>query len=133
MCPLASYWSTFRTVLAFTITVSLLLASTVVWSVAVDAQGQRPERRTGKPRREKPEGELPDLGDVQQESALQREAPAAIPSTMRSPKVPLEPWNGRRVGDPEPQNGKDPLLRAHARRRFNPRSFNAPPPPVPDD
>ena len=85
-----SHWAILRTIRALTITVSLLLASTVAWSVSVGAQGQSPERRVGKPRRDKPEGELPDLEEVQRESSLEGEAPAAIPSTMRSPKVPLE-------------------------------------------
>jgi YD repeat-containing protein len=56
---------------------------------------------------------------------------------MRSSKVPLEPWNGRRVGDSEPPpktEQTEPLQpvgaqvrRAHARRRVSP------PPPVLDD
>ena len=80
-----------------------------------------------KPRREKPEGALPDLEEVQGE-VHEREAPAAIPSTMRAPKVPHEPWNGRRVGDHEPPGRKDQGLRAHAKRRFV-----SPPPTVLDD
>ena len=87
MFPHVCHWSTLRTALAITISVSLVIASSVVWSVrGVGAQGQGEERRAGKPRRERPEGELPDLGEVQAESVLEREAPAAIPSTMRSPK-----------------------------------------------
>src|ERR1700752_3666261 len=126
MFPHLSHWSTLRTVLASLIT-ACLLASTVVWSASVGAQGQSQERR-GKPRREKPEGTLPDLEDVRRESYEEREAPVAIPSTMRSPKVPVEPWNGRRVGDREPQIRNDQALRAHARRRFHPS-----PPSVLDD
>src|SRR4051812_4985870 len=99
MFPHVSGWSTLRTALAFTIATSLLLSS-VASNLASSAQGQSPQRRAGKPRREKPEGELPDLEEVQRESQFEREAPGAIPSTMRSAKVPLEPWNGRRVGDP---------------------------------
>ncbi|HKS11116.1 MAG TPA: DUF4214 domain-containing protein, partial [Pyrinomonadaceae bacterium] len=102
------------------------MVSTVVWSASVGAQGQS-ERRAGKPRREKPEGELPNLEEAQRESAQERDAPAAIPSTLRSPKVPHEPWNGRRVGDRETEDRKDRVLRAHAKRRFNP------PPSVLDD
>jgi len=127
MFPHLSSWSTLRTVLAITIVVSLLI-STVLWSVPVGAQGQGQERRAGKPRREKPEGTLPDLEEVKGESP-EREAPAAIPSTMRAPKVPHKPWNGRRVGDAEPpQSRRDRELRAHARRRFV-----SPPPTVLDD
>jgi YD repeat-containing protein len=131
MFPHVCHWSIWRTALAITISVSLVIASFVVWSVrGVGAQGQSEERRAGKPRRERPEGELPDLGEAQAESALEREAPAAIPSTMRSPRVPLKAWNGRRVGDPEPRPGADPAMaqvrRAHARARVSP-------PPVLDD
>src|SRR4051794_37093818 len=111
MFPHFFRWSTWRTGLAIVITASLLLGSTVVWSARVGAQGQSVEHRAGKPRREKPEGTLPDLEEVQRESQDEREGPVAIPSTMRSPKVPLEPWNGRRVGDPEPPNRKDQVLR----------------------
>ena len=141
MFPPVPRWSTLRTALAITITVSLLLGSTVAWSTFVHAQGQSAEQRSGKPRREKPEGELPDLEEVQSESAQKREAPAAIPSTMRSPKVPHEPWNGRRVGDRDARDGGGQALeqprpegrrvahvrRAHARARMNPL------PSVPDD
>ena len=141
MFPPVSRWSTLRTALAITITVSLLLGSTVAWSSSVHAQGQSPEQRSGKPRREKPEGELPDLEEAQRESAQVREAPSAIPSTMRSPKVPQEPWNGRRVGDRDARDGGEqalrqprpegrrvaPVRRAHARARVNP------PPSVLDD
>lgn len=123
MFPHKSYWSTLRTVLAIAITVSLVIASTVVWPVrGVGAQGRSQEQRRGTPRREKPEGELIDLEEAQRESAQEREAPAAIPSTMRSPKVSFEPWNGRRVGDPGAESRKDQVLHAHARRRFNPPS-----------
>jgi YD repeat-containing protein len=128
MFPHVSRWSTLRTVLAIVITASLLLTSTLVSTAGVGAQDQSVERRAGKPLRDKPEGTLPDLETVQRESQDEHEAPAAIPSTIRSPKVPLEPWNGRRVGDPEAQSRKDQALRAHARRRFH-----SPPPSVLDD
>ena len=58
-------------------------------------------------------------GDAARERDGGRAAPPPIPSTLRSPKVPLQPWNGRRVGDQ--------INRAHARKRTNP------PPPVLDD
>ena len=132
MLPHTPCRSTLRTALAFTIALSLVV-STVVWSVGVGAQGQTPERRAGKPHREKPEGELPDLEEVQRESQVEREAPVAMPSALRSPKVPLEPWDGRRVGDPESQLKKEPVLRAHARKGFNPWRFKSAPPPVLDD
>jgi hypothetical protein len=118
MLPRVSHWSTLRTALAITISVSLLVC-TLVSSASVGAQNQ--ERQTGKPRREKPEGELPDLQEVQHESQMEREPQAPIPSTARSPKLPLKPWDGRRVGDPEPWIKKDQEperpQRAHASRR----------------
>ena len=117
MFPHLSRWSILRTAIAATIIFSLLLLSTVSWSVNAAAQTRRGEQLTGAPRREKPEGVLPNLEEVQSESQWERESPAPIPSTIRSPKVPLEPWNGRRVGDPETQNGR--VVHAHARRRLS--------------
>jgi len=49
----------------------------------------------GKPRPGKPEGVLPDLETIKKESGKEREAPPPIPSTIRSQKNPLQPWNGR--------------------------------------
>ena len=135
MFPRPAQRSSFRILVAITLSISLLLTPVVFWSASEAAPRQ--ESRAGSPRREKPEGELPDLEEVQRESLHEREAPAPIPSTVRSPKVPLEPWNGRRVGDTEPppkteqteppQPAGRRVRRAHARRRFNP------PPPVLDD
>jgi hypothetical protein len=135
MFPHPEQRSSFRILVAITLSVSLLLP-VVFWSASEAAPVQ--ESRAGSPRQEKPEGELPDLEEVQRESLQGREAPAPIPSTVRSPKVPLEPWNGRRVGDPEQRLGSDQVVnqppslqakvrRAHARNHFNP------PPPVLDD
>src|SRR5215216_2538356 len=85
--------------------------------------------RTPRPRPGKPEGTLPDLEEIQRESRLEREPPAPVPSTVRSAKVPQQPWNGRRVGDPAPEGKLDHGLerRAHARRR------TSAPPAVLDD
>jgi len=97
----------------------------------VTAQGQG--RRGPGPRPGKPEGSLPDLGEVQRESRVEREPPPPIPSTVRSAKVPEQPWNGRRVGDPLPEGTVDHPVergqthRAHARNRLSP------PPTVLDD
>ena len=132
MFPHLAQRSSSRILVAITLTVSLLLMPVVFWPASEAAQGQGASM--GKPQRDKPEGEFPDLEQVQAESALEREAPPPIHSTVRSAKVPLEPWNGRRVGDSEPPpkreqteppqpNGAQ-VRRAHARRRFNP------PPPV---
>ena len=82
---------------------------------------QKPAERTPRPRPGKPEGTLPDLEEIQRESRLEREPPAPIPSTVRSPKVPQQPWNGRRVGDPVTEEKLDQGVerRAHARRRMS--------------
>lgn len=70
---------------------------------------------------------------VQRELPQEREAPAPIPSTIRSPKLPLKPWDGRGVGDPEPPITADQepniTRRAHAHRRVK----TLPPPLVLDD
>lgn len=46
-----------------------------------------------------PEGTFPVLGEVPQEQ-VRLHSPEAIPSTLRSRRKPLQPRNGRRVGDP---------------------------------
>ena len=73
---------------------------------------------------------MPRLEDTQNESNVEREPAAPIPSTVRSPKVPLNPWNGRRVGDPgtrgEMGQATNRVRRAHASR-------SAAPPTVLDD
>ena len=125
--------SVIRIVIALTLCVSLLLVQNA-WIVinSVSAQGQNSSsNREGRPRPGKPEGNLPDLEDVQNESHREHEPAPPIPSTIRSPKVPLEPWNGRRVGDPGTRGELGQVIkrmkRAHASRR-------APaPPPVTDD
>ncbi len=96
MFPHSAQRSSFRILVAITLLLSLLLTPVIFWPASEAAPGQ--DVRVGRPRREKPEGELPGLEEAQRESLQEREAPAPIPSTVRSPKVPLEPWNGRRVG-----------------------------------
>ena len=116
---------TLRACFALTLSVALLRPN-VSFFVSEAAQGQRQYSERGpRPRPGRPEGALPNLEDIQDESQLEREAQPPIPSTMRSPKVPLQPWNGRRVGDP-PAEGKvdhpserGQTYRAHARRRLN--------------
>jgi len=75
------------------------------------SKAAQPERdlpaQKGKPRPGKPDGELPDLEDVKNESPLEREAPLAIPSSVRSNRNAGKPWDGRRVGDPEPPRNLD--------------------------
>ena len=132
-----------RTAIALTICIALLPVPGISFLTSGDAQGQREERKA-KPKPGKPEGELPDLEDIKQESGVEREAPPPIPSTIPSRKNSGKPWDGRRVGDPEPRgnnrDGAEPdlattnkriserrskeTLRAHARVRMM-----VPPPP----
>ncbi|HEX7771821.1 MAG TPA: hypothetical protein VF435_05325, partial [Pyrinomonadaceae bacterium] len=114
--------STLRISLALLLCVALLLMPHV-FVVSEAAQGRRATRGAPPPRPGKPEGTFPNLDEVRNELRSEREPLAPIPSTMRSPKLPLQPWNGRRVGDPfpsqksdqEPERGQ--TRRAHARRR----------------
>ena len=95
-----------HTLVALTISIALLSLPGVSLLISGSAQGQHEERRA-KPKPGKPEGELPDLEDVKNESSIEREAPPPIPSTVRSKKNPLQPWDGRRVGDPGTQGALD--------------------------
>lgn len=99
--------SALRIVFAFITSASLLLVpNATLVDHSASAQGQsQSSNREGRPKPGKPEGSLPNLEDVQNESRLEREPAAPIPSTMRSPKIPLHPWNGKRVGDPGTHKG----------------------------
>ncbi|HET6852593.1 MAG TPA: DUF4214 domain-containing protein, partial [Pyrinomonadaceae bacterium] len=70
---------------------------------------------------------MPNLEAVRSEWQVQREPAVPVPSSIRSPKNTGRPWDGRRVGDPEPAGKLDSTRRAHARRRASP------PPQVLDD
>jgi YD repeat-containing protein len=117
-----------RLVLALMICAALLPVPSFRLLVTEAAQGQSDSRRpNGSPRRERPEGLLPDLEQIKNDSQVEREAPPPIPSTLRSHKNPERPWNGRRVGDPDttlgPLDQADDTIdkktrRAHARRRL---------------
>ena len=124
-----------RTAIALTICIALLPLPGIspLLSGAVQGQSQG-ESRKEKPKPGKPEGMLPDLEEVKNELQFEREPAAPVPSTIRSPKSPLQPWNGKRVGDlgthgttlmARARSGR--TNRAHARSRVNP------PPPVLDD
>ena len=119
-----AFRSRLRVTIALTVC-GVLMASSNVSLLVSEAQNAE-QSRQGKPRPGKPEGSLPDLEDVQNESHVEREPAAPIPSTMRSPKVPLNPWNGKRVGDPGTQKGLGQAInrtrRAHAARRVSPPS-----------
>lgn len=123
----AAQHSALRIALALTISLALLLSVSTPELVAVFAQGQSQSARVARPRPGKPEGDLPNLEEVKSESQREREAPPPIPSTVRSRKNPLQPWDGRRVGDPGTRGELGQVRRAHARRR------PSAPPPLPDD
>lgn len=53
-----------------------------------------------RPRPGAPEGMFPNLDDARQRSHPTASAPLSIPSVIRSPRNPLLPRNGKRVGDP---------------------------------
>src|SRR5215210_5010929 len=94
--------STLRIAISLTICVALLPLASIEPLVSEAARDQSDtDRQKGKPKPGKPEGALPDLDDVKNESQLEREAPPPIPSTLRSQKNSGKPWDGRRVGDPE--------------------------------
>ena len=96
-----------RTGLAFVICVALLALPNISLLVSGAAQGRSEALAPkGKPRPGRPEGVLPDLEAIKNEPGVEREAPPPIPSTIRSQKNPLQPWNGRRVGDPGTQLGQ---------------------------
>jgi YD repeat-containing protein len=122
---------TLRLSLSLTVCASLLLLPNVS-HLSQASQGQSPAQNAG-PLHKKPEGTLPDLEVVKNESNVDREAPHPIPSTMRAKRNEGKPWDGRRVGDPEtlqmlrdqPEVERQ-IRRAHASRR-------ATPPPLSED
>lgn len=114
--------SSLRITLVLLIGVALLPVPRV--SMFVSAMGQERGPRNGPPPRPgKPEGELPDLDDVKNESSIEREPPAPIPSTIRSQRNSGKPWDGRRVGEPPPRDSdhagaRGQTLRSRVRRRM---------------
>jgi YD repeat-containing protein len=91
-----------RTVLALLLCCPLLLTSFTSFTPFTLAQGERVKDSDivrPQPRAAAPEGVFPNLEDAKQAES----APPLLlemPSTMRSPKVPLAPRDGKRVGDP---------------------------------
>ena len=131
--------SAFRILIAL-ITCAALIPLPSIASLVSEAAQDQVEHGKGKPRPGKPEGNWPDLEDLKKESKVEREAPPPIPSTIRSPKNPLQPWNGRRVGDPGNQLGQGVGQRnnlvasnKHPKRLAHARSKMLAAPPVPDD
>lgn len=118
---------TLRIILSFIICTSLLLLPGIsLLSEASQSQDQG-AAHNARPRHKKPEGILPNLEHVKNESNVEREAPPPIPSTMRAKRNEGKPWDGRRVGDPgtqqRPMDQPDVARltrRAHARRRVSP-------------
>lgn len=93
--------STPRIVLALIIVSALLPTSSVSLLLNTFAQGHNQSGgRTVRAMPGKPQGSFPNLDDIQREK---HEAPPPIPSTIRSQRNSGKPWDGRRVGDPWPQ------------------------------
>src|SRR5678815_3405026 len=115
---------TLRIALSFTVCASLLLLPGVSLLSEASSQGQGTVRNA-RPGPKKPEGTLPDLEAVKEESHVEREAPPPIPSTMRAKRNEGKPWDGRRVGDPgtsqrDQSEVERQTRRAHGRRRAAP-------------
>ena len=119
---------TLRTAIALTICIALLPIPSVSLLITGAAQGQREERK-GKPKPGKPEGVWPDLEEVKQQKQIEHEVPPPIPSTIRSPRNDGKPWDGRRVGDPEPRgserNNDEPQLAKRISERRSKRTLRA--------
>lgn len=114
-----SFAFSLRPILVLIVCCSLLIVPTSqLWKVGAQ---NRSSKREGNPKPGKPDGVFPNLENVQNESYVEREPASPVPSTVRSPKVPLQPWNGRRVGDPgtrgELGQAVNRRRRAHASRR----------------
>src|SRR5437867_3132334 len=99
--------SSVRISLALLIAITLLLIPNAPFLIHGEAwvQRQGQDRRDGHPKPGKPEATLPNLDTVRNETPVERELPMPIPSTIRSKKNPQKPWDGRRVGDPLPEQG----------------------------
>jgi len=84
MCRRVALRSSLRIILVLLIGVALLPAPCVSMLVSAMGQGQgRGPRTEPPPRPGKPEAALPDLDDVKNQSSIEREPPAPIPSTIR--------------------------------------------------
>ncbi|HEX6648430.1 MAG TPA: DUF4214 domain-containing protein, partial [Pyrinomonadaceae bacterium] len=130
---------TLRTAIALTLCFALLPFPSVSLLISGAAQAQN---HRGRPRPGRPDGVLPNLDEIREESQIEREAPPPVPSTIRAKKNEGKPWDGRRVGDPEPPGsnrtergsaGSIVATRlARTMRRAHARAVK-PPPPLPDN
>ena len=136
-----------RAALACGLSVALLLVSTIpalTQSEVTTQSRSQDNQRLGNPQPGRPEATLPDLELVRREGPKVRPVVEAVPSTMRSRKNAMQPWDGRKFGDPLPgqagnnspnstlQNGEaraEVAKRAHAKRRVR----QPEPPTVLDD
>ena len=100
MCRRVALRSLLRISLVLLLGIALLPVPCVSLIVSALGQGQGRGPQTVPPRPGKPEGTFPNLDDVKNESSIEREPPAPIPSTIRSQRNSGKPWDGRRVGDP---------------------------------
>jgi YD repeat-containing protein len=90
-----------RRVLALTISLGFIISCFTPFLPSVSSQVKTPrEERKGTPRRGKPEGTIKSLDEIRNEQNVRREQTEPVPSTIRSSKMPLNPWDGRRVGGP---------------------------------
>ena len=112
---------TFRVGLSLIVCASLLITPEGLFRGLLRVSDAAQGRSSARPRPGKPEGVFPDLEDVKKESGIEREAPPPIPSTIRSPKSPLQPWNGKRVGDPGTRGESGQSVARYHRIRRAPR------------
>jgi len=71
------------------------------WLSSTTSQGNGTRSQSGQS-----EGTFPDLNEIRQRTHARPRAPLHVPSSIRSRRSPLVPWNGIRVGDPLPVAGR---------------------------
>lgn len=91
--------------LSLTICASLLVPGVSLF-VSEASQGQNGARPA---RSNRPDGTFPNLDEIKNESHIEREPPAPIPSTVRAKRNQGKPWDGRRVGEPFTPGNMDQL------------------------
>jgi YD repeat-containing protein len=91
--------------------ISFLVCCTLLFSTLVMAGSGRSlaniqgQSRRGNPEAGAPETTLPNLNEVRRRVHPRPEAPPNVPSVMRGRRKPLQPRNGRKVGDPGTMEG----------------------------